>query len=57
VMVKKSVVTKFKFVTTFSQVGKDKRIIWIPKRYHLEIAKFLTNRSGCRQMMIDYELA
>jgi hypothetical protein len=40
-MIKNSVVAKFKFVTTFSQMREHKRIIWIPKRYHSEIAKFL----------------
>jgi hypothetical protein len=39
-MVKKSVVAKFKFVTTINQMSKDKSIIWIPKRYHSEIAEF-----------------
>ena len=28
---------KFKFITTISQMGKEKRIIWIPKKYHDEI--------------------
>lgn len=48
VMIKKSVVAKFKFVTTISQNDKDKRIIWVPKLYHLEIVKFPTNRSRYR---------
>ena len=39
-MVKKSVVAKFKFVTTISTMGKDKRIIWIPKMFHDDVAKF-----------------
>ena len=33
--------SKFKFVTTVSRMGEEKRIIWIPKKYHDEIdAKF-----------------
>lgn len=39
-MVRKSVLAKFKFITTISQMGKEKKIIWIPKKYHNEIAKF-----------------
>ena len=39
-MVKKSVVAKFKFITTISQMGEDRRIIWIPKKYHDDVAKF-----------------
>lgn len=31
---------KFKFITTISQMGEEKRIIWIPKKYHSDIAKF-----------------
>jgi hypothetical protein len=33
-------VTKFKFITTISQMGKEKKIIWIPKKYHKEIKQF-----------------
>jgi hypothetical protein len=40
-MVKKSVETKFKFMTIISQMSKDKHTIWIPKRYHLGIVKSL----------------
>jgi hypothetical protein len=39
-MVRKSIVAKFKFITAISKMGEDKRIIWIPKKYHDEIAKF-----------------
>lgn len=31
---------KFKFITTISQMGKEKKIIWIPKKYHNDIAQF-----------------
>jgi hypothetical protein len=40
-MIEKSVVTKFEFVTTISHMVKDKSIIWIPRRYHPQIAKSL----------------
>jgi hypothetical protein len=33
-------VLSFKFITAISQMGKEKRIIWIPKKYHEDIAKF-----------------
>lgn len=39
-MGKKLDVAKFKFITTISQMGKEKKIIWIPKRYHDKIAEF-----------------
>lgn len=39
-MAKGSVVAKFKFITAISKMGEEKRIIWIPKKYHAEIAKF-----------------
>lgn len=33
-------VAKFKFITTISQMGKEKKIIWIPKKYHDKVAVF-----------------
>ena len=39
-MVKSSTVARFKFITTISQMGKEKKIIWIPKKYLPEIEKF-----------------
>jgi hypothetical protein len=33
-------VAKSKFVTTISQMDKDKRIMWIPRRYQSKIAEF-----------------
>jgi hypothetical protein len=39
-MGKSSPVAKFKFITAISKMGEEKRIIWIPKKYHSEIAKF-----------------
>ena len=39
-MAKKTALAKFKFITTISQMGEKKRIIWIPKKYHSDIAKF-----------------
>ena len=47
-MIKKSVVAKFKFVTTISQNDKDKRINGVPKLYHLEIVKFPTGHGTDR---------
>jgi hypothetical protein len=39
-MVKGSPVAKFKFITSISKMGEEKKIIWIPKKYHSEIAQF-----------------
>jgi hypothetical protein len=39
-MAKGSTVAKFKFITSISQMGEAKKIIWIPKKYHPEIEKF-----------------
>ena len=35
----KQQLTKFRFIGTVSSMGKEKRIIWIPKKYHDEIDK------------------
>lgn len=40
-MVKKADLAKFKFVTAISKMGDDRRMIWIPKKYHDEIQKFM----------------
>jgi hypothetical protein len=39
-MTKSSTLAKFKFITAISKMGNEKKIIWIPKKYHAEIAKF-----------------
>lgn len=39
-MTKKGALAKFKFITTIAKMGEGRRMIWIPKRYHDEIAKF-----------------
>ena len=39
-MQKKLKMTKFKFIATISKLDKEKRMIWIPKKYLSEIAKF-----------------
>ena len=40
-MVKKPDLAKFKFITSISRMGEDRRMIWIPKKYHGEIEEFL----------------
>ena len=39
-MTKKTALAKFKFITKISKMGEGRRMIWIPKEYHDEIAKF-----------------
>lgn len=44
---------KFKFITTISKMGEDNKIIWIPKKYHREIEKFIDKQV---RVQIDDEL-
>ena len=39
-MTKKTPLAKFKFITSIGKMGEGRRMIWIPKKYHEEIAKF-----------------
>jgi hypothetical protein len=39
-MQKKLNMAKFKFIATISKLDKEKRMIWIPKKYLPEVEKF-----------------
>ena len=52
-MVTKGAVAKFKFITTISKMGEDNKIIWIPKKYHSDIEKFIDKQV---RVQIDDEL-
>jgi hypothetical protein len=44
---------RLSFIATISQMGKDKHIIWISKRYHYGIVRFLDKQV---RIQIDDEL-
>ena len=37
---KKTNVAKLKFFATISKMGKDNKIIWIPKQFHKQLEEF-----------------
>lgn len=39
-MARKKELAKFKFITNISKMGEGRRMIWIPKKYHDDIAQF-----------------
>jgi len=52
-LIKKGAVAKFKFITTISKMGEDNKIIWIPKKFHPDIEKFINKQV---RVQIDDEL-
>jgi hypothetical protein len=45
--------TKFRFIGTVSSMGKEKRIIWIPKKYHKEVDQLFEGKQV--RIIIDDE--